>query len=64
MPDITIIKESSPSITSCVEVAKLIIANQSSQGPSGPQGDQGVPGSTYSGDDLPDFTLIFDNKLV
>jgi len=27
-------------------------------GPAGPQGP------SYQGDDLPDFTLIFDNKLI
>ena len=27
-------------------------------GPQGPQGPE------YQGDDLPDFTLIFDNKLI
>ena len=27
-------------------------------GPTGPQGPE------YQGDDLPDFTLIFDNKLI
>ena len=30
-------------------------------GPIGPQGPQGPE---YQGDDLPDFTLIFDNKLI
>ena len=29
-----------------------------SRGPQGPQGPE------YQGDDLPDFTLIFDNKLI
>ena len=30
----------------------------------GPQGPQGPQGPEYQGDDLPDFTLIFDNKLI
>ena len=42
-------------------------------GSVGPQGDKGEKGDTgsvgpqgpeYQGDDLPDFTLIFDNKLI
>ena len=27
-------------------------------------GPRGEPGPLYTGDDLPDFTLIFDNKLI
>ena len=27
-------------------------------------GPRGEPGQLYTGDDLPDFTLIFDNKLI
>ena len=43
------------------------------QGLAGPKGDKGEKGDTgsvgpqgpeYQGDDLPDFTLIFDNKLI
>lgn len=30
----------------------------------GPKGDIGPQGPKYQGDDLPDFTLIFDNKLI
>lgn len=30
----------------------------------GPKGDAGPQGPEYQGDDLPDFTLIFDNKLI
>ena len=30
----------------------------------GPRGPQGPQGPEYQGDDLPDFTLIFDNKLI
>ena len=30
----------------------------------GPKGDVGPQGPEYQGDDLPDFTLIFDNKLI
>ena len=30
----------------------------------GPQGPQGPQGPEYQGDDLPDFTLIFDNRLI
>lgn len=28
------------------------------------QGPAGPAGPTYSGDELPDFTLVFDNHLV
>ena len=40
------------------------------QGLAGPKGDRGEKGDIgpqgpeYQGDDLPDFTLIFDNKLI
>ena len=30
----------------------------------GPKGDIGPQGPEYQGDDLQDFTLIFDNKLI
>ena len=30
----------------------------------GPRGEPGPQGPEYQGDDLPDFTLIFDNKLI
>ena len=30
----------------------------------GPKGDIGPQGPEFQGDDLPDFTLIFDNKLI
>ena len=30
----------------------------------GPKGDISPQGPEYQGDDLPDFTLIFDNKLI
>ena len=30
----------------------------------GPRGEQGPQGPEYLGDDLPDFTIIFDNKLI
>ena len=30
----------------------------------GPKGDIGPQGPEYQGDDLPDFTLIFENKLI
>lgn len=42
-------------------------------GPEGPKGDRGEKGDKgdigpegpeYQGNDLPDFTLIFDNKLI
>lgn len=41
----------------------------SSSGPRGPRGEQGLPGpvgpiANLNDLDLPDFTLIFDNKLI
>ena len=34
------------------------------KGEKGDKGDIGPEGPEYQGDDLPDFTLIFDNKLI
>ena len=34
------------------------------RGEKGDKGDTGPQGPEYQGDDLPDFTLIFDNKLI
>ena len=34
------------------------------KGDKGDKGDIGPEGPEYQGDDLPDFTLIFDNKLI
>ncbi len=34
------------------------------RGEKGDRGDIGPEGPEYQGDDLPDFTLIFDNKLI
>ena len=34
------------------------------KGDRGEKGDKGDAGPEYQGDDLPDFTLIFDNKLI
>ena len=34
------------------------------RGEKGDKGDIGPEGPEYQGDDLPDFTLIFDNKLI
>ena len=34
------------------------------KGEKGDKGDIGPQGPEYQGDDLPDFTLIFDNKLI
>ena len=38
--------------------APVTMVNTGIVGPQGPQGPE------YQGDDLPDFTLIFDNKLI
>ena len=34
------------------------------RGEKGDKGDIGPEGPEYQGNDLPDFTLIFDNKLI
>ena len=34
------------------------------KGEKGDKGDIGPQGPEYQGDDLPDFTLIFDNNLI
>lgn len=34
------------------------------KGQEGQKGQKGDPGPEYTGDDLPDFTLIFENKLI
>jgi hypothetical protein len=34
------------------------------RGQEGQRGQKGEPGPEYTGDDLPDFTLIFENKLI
>ena len=34
------------------------------KGDKGDKGDIGPEGPEYQGNDLPDFTLIFDNKLI
>ena len=39
-------------------------SKQGLAGPKGDRGDIGPEGPEYQGDDLPDFTLIFDNKLI
>lgn len=33
-------------------------------GPAGNPGPQGPPGQSYNPDDLPDFTLLFENSLL
>ncbi len=37
---------------------------QLAQGLAGPKGDRGDPGPEPDFNDLPDFTLIFENQLV
>lgn len=53
--------------------SKTVANTVSKQGLAGPKGDRGEKGEKgdigpagpeYQGDDLPDFTLIFDNKLI
>ena len=42
----------------------LQLINSGLIGPKGNDGQPGIQGPEYQGNDLPDFTLIFDNKLI
>ena len=70
---IQVVKEPDNILYVVSEVPSIVMVDTGIQGPSGPsesqgvqgiQGIQGVQGPEYQGDDLPDFTLIFDNKLI
>jgi len=55
------------SISTSLNVASnpvLQLINTGLIGPKGSDGQQGIQGPEYQGNDLPDFTLIFDNKLI
>ena len=59
MPNQTIVVQKPPQVSASVSIPKQGLA-----GPKGDKGDIGPEGPEYQGDDLPDFTLIFDNKLI
>jgi hypothetical protein len=69
MPNQTVVVQKPPQVSASASIPivksttntfpKLGLA-----GPKGDRGDIGPEGPEYQGDDLPDFTLIFDNKLI
>lgn len=78
MPSQTVVaqKPAQVSASASIPVVKSTTNTFSKQGLAGPKGDRGEKGDKgdkgdigpegpeYQGDDLPDFTLIFDNKLI
>lgn len=50
--------------TLVVENEKLILISEATQGPPGINGTNGKDGYVYTGAEIPDLTLIFDNRLV
>ena len=69
MPSQTVVaqKPAQVSASASIPVVKSTTNTFSKQGLAGPKGDKGdigPEGPEYQGDDLPDFTLIFDNKLI
>ena len=75
MPNQTIVVQKPPqtSTNTSVPITKSTTNTFPKQGLAGPKGDRGEKGDKgdigpegpeYQGDDLPDFTLIFDNKLI
>lgn len=69
MPNQTVVVQKPPqtSASASIPVVKSTTNTFSKQGLAGPKGDKGdigPEGPEYQGDDLPDFTLIFDNKLI
>ena len=78
MPSQTVVaqKPAQVSASASIPIVKSTTNTFSKQGLAGPKGDRGEKGEKgdkgdigpqgpeYQGDDLPDFTLIFDNKLI
>jgi hypothetical protein len=72
-PSVVVQKPAPVSASATIPVVKSTTNTFAKQGLAGPKGDKGEKGDTgpqgpqgpeYQGDDLPDFTLIFDNKLI
>lgn len=71
-----VLLDSSNNQTAVGEIATSLKVNQTKEiqlintgligpkGQEGQKGQKGDPGPEYTGDDLPDFTLIFENKLI
>lgn len=78
MPNQTVVVQKPPQVSASasIPIVKSTTNTFSKQGLAGPKGDRGEKGEKgdkgdigpegpeYQGDDLPDFTLIFDNKLI
>lgn len=70
---VVIQKPTQTSASASIPIVKSTTNTFSKQGLAGPKGDRGEKGDKgdigpegpeYQGNDLPDFTLIFDNKLI
>jgi len=73
---IYITKKEVGNVTVTTKVGSVIKSETTKQGPAGPQGPRGldgrdgldgrngIDGQSITDIDLPDFTLIFDNKLI
>ena len=72
MPNQTVVVQKPPQVSASasIPIVKSTTNTFPKQGLAGPKGDRGEKGDRgdigpeYQGDDLPDFTLIFDNKLI
>ncbi len=75
IPNQTIVVQKPPQVSASasIPIVKSTTNTFPKQGLAGPKGDRGAQGDRgdigpegpeYQGDDLPDFTLIFDNKLI
>lgn len=75
MPNQTVVVQKPPQVSASasIPIVKSTTNTFPKQGLAGPKGDRGEKGDKgdigpegpeYQGDDLPDFTLIFDNKLI
>ena len=68
MPNKTVVVQKPPQVSASASFSKQGLAgpkgDRGEKGDKGDRGDIGPQGPEYQGDDLPDFTLIFDNKLI
>ena len=65
MPNQTVVVQKPPQVSASASIPKQGLAGpKGDRGEKGDRGDIGPEGPEYQGDDLPDFTLIFDNKLI
>lgn len=70
---VSVTKKEVGNVTVITKVGSVIKSETTKQGPAGPQGPKGldgrdgrdgIDGQSITDIDLPDFTLIFDNKLI